>query len=60
MAKGENYSGGMKGTIKCGTTKRAKSPDSSMGLKGPSVDTRAKREGAAPTPKTLGPRKLGM
>lgn len=56
----EDYSGGTKGTIKCGTKQRASFPDKSMGLKGPSVDTRAKREGVAPTPKTLGPRKLGM
>lgn len=60
MAKGEDYSGGMKGTIKCGTKSRAGFPDKSMGLKGPSVDERAKREGVASTPKTLGPRKLGM
>jgi len=58
--KGENYSGGMKGTIKCGTKSRANFPDKSMGLKGESVDKRAKRDGVAKTPKTLGPRKTGM
>lgn len=55
----EDYSGGTKGTIKCGSKKRPSFPDSSMGLKGPSVDTRAKRDGVAPTPKSLGPRKTG-
>lgn len=56
----EDFSGGTKGTIKVGTKTRAAFPDSSTGLKGPSVDTRAKRDGAAKTPKSLGPRKLGM
>jgi hypothetical protein len=56
----EDYSGGMKSTIKCGEKSRASFPDSSTGLKGPSVDTRAKREKVAPTPKSLGPRKTGM
>lgn len=57
----EDYSGGTTGTIKnkyrgdC-----PKFPDKSTGLKGPSVDTRAKRDGVAKTPKTLGPRKTGM
>lgn len=57
----EDYSGGMmKGSIKCGKKTAASFPDKSTGLKGPSVDTRAKREGVSPTPKTLGPRKTGM
>lgn len=56
----EDYSGGMKGTIKCGTKSAASFPDKSMGLKGRSVDDRAKRDGVAKTPKTLGPRKTGM
>jgi hypothetical protein len=58
--KGENYSGGMKGTIKCGEKHAAKFPDSSTGLKGKSVDAGATRKGVAPTPKTLGPRKNGV
>jgi hypothetical protein len=56
----EDFSGGTKGTIKVGNKERASFPDSSTGLKGPSVDTRAKRDGPAPTPKSLGPRKTGM
>lgn len=56
----EDYSGGMKGTIKCGDKSRVSFPDKSTGLKGPSVNDRAKRGGVAPTPKTLGPRKNGM
>lgn len=58
----EKYSGGTTGTIKNSYSKGdcPKFPDKSTGLKGPSVDTRAKREGVAPTPKTLGPRKNGM
>ncbi len=57
----EDYSGGTKGTIKNSYGKDCpKFPDASTGLKGPSVNTRAKREGTAPTPKTLGGRKTGM
>ena len=57
----ENYSGGMmKGTIKNPYKDCPKFPDKSTGLKGRSVDDRAKRGGVAPTPKTLGPRKNGM
>ena len=59
---GENYSGGMmKGSIKNSYSKDCpKFPDSSTGLKGCSVNDRAKRDGVAKTPKTLGPRKTGM
>lgn len=56
----EDYSGQTKGTIKCGKKSASKFPDSSAGLKGASVNDRAKREGVAKTPKTLGPRKTGM
>ena len=57
----EDYSGGTKGTIKNKSRYDCpRFPDSSTGLKGPSVDTRAKRDGVAKTPKTLGPRKTGM
>lgn len=57
----EDYSGGTKGTIKTTYGNDCpKFPDKSTGLKGPSVDTRAKRDGVAKTPKTLGPRKTGM
>lgn len=42
------------------STKQAKFPDKSTGLKGPSVDTNATRKGTAPTPKSLGPRKTAM
>lgn len=57
----ENFSGGTKGTIKNKDYRDCpKFPDKSTGLKGPSVNDRAKRGGVAATPKTLGPRKNGM
>ncbi len=58
--KGQNYGQKRTSLHEELKTRRAKNPDKSMGLKGPSVDSGAKRSGTAKTPATLGPRKTGM
>jgi hypothetical protein len=56
----ENYSGGTKGSMQEGMTKKSvPSTDESMKCKGGSVNDNATRTGVAPTPKTLGPRADG-